>query len=277
MSLETQIAALVTAANNLTNSVNGKIAQIDAELASGLATLRSDMQKGWGTTTLYVSATSGSDAGAGTTAAPFKTIKAALDSVVGNVTLCLAPGSYYFSGTIYLTGRNVMIYPYSGGSRDNITIYPSERVDGTVTAGVMFALNRSTLQLRGLTVDMSRVPTGVNGFSRTFATLQGGALLSLGEYELVDGVTVKVGRQGGVAGGAPACVSYIARSYGLVLARGCTFTQTQVGATDINLHSIFQAETGHSTCIWAGSALTLSGFTSFAYNMIGGVNYPYPA
>ncbi|HCF4706612.1 hypothetical protein [Pseudomonas aeruginosa] len=36
MSLEATIAALVTAANNLTNAVNGKVSEIDSELASAL-------------------------------------------------------------------------------------------------------------------------------------------------------------------------------------------------------------------------------------------------
>ncbi|HBO4864474.1 TPA: hypothetical protein L4V15_004899 [Pseudomonas aeruginosa] len=36
MSLETQIAALVTAANNLTNAVNGKVTEINSELATAL-------------------------------------------------------------------------------------------------------------------------------------------------------------------------------------------------------------------------------------------------
>ncbi|ERY85307.1 hypothetical protein [Pseudomonas aeruginosa] len=37
MSLETTIAALVAAANNLTNAVNGKVSEIDTELATALA------------------------------------------------------------------------------------------------------------------------------------------------------------------------------------------------------------------------------------------------
>lgn len=73
MSLESQIAALVTATTNLTDVVvGGKLEEIDATLAQGMLDLPSHMQK-----TLYVDNVYGNDNNAGTYAAPLKTIKKA--------------------------------------------------------------------------------------------------------------------------------------------------------------------------------------------------------
>lgn len=81
MSLETTIAALVTASNNLTAAVNGKISQIDQKVnAAALVvpeTIKSALDK-----SVYVDPLDGSDANDGTVLAKAKkTIKAAIDSV----------------------------------------------------------------------------------------------------------------------------------------------------------------------------------------------------
>lgn len=277
MSLETTITALVDAANKLTTAVNDKIAAIDKALSDGLAFLKAEIRKGWTSSIVYVNSVTGVDATAtGDISKPFKTIKAAVDSVVGNVDVMLAPGRYYYTGTIGVVGREVALKPYLGGTRDNITIFQNEREDGSVVNGAYFDLSRSALSARSLCLDLSKVPTNVNSFGRTFAWLRTGSSLTLGEYELAEGVTVKIGRQGATDTGNIGCVSYVSRSYGFVNMRNCSFTQVQAGAPAVGLNLVFTAEAGHATCIYGSTANALSGFTGFTGNLIGGVNYPYP-
>lgn len=80
MSLETQIASLVAAANSLTNAVNGKVAEIDAKMDAATrsvpAAIVAEMAK-----TLFVDANSGLDSAVGSQAAPLRTIEAALAKV----------------------------------------------------------------------------------------------------------------------------------------------------------------------------------------------------
>ncbi len=86
MSLETQIAALVAAANSLTNSVNGKVAEINAKVAQATAdvpaAVLAEMSK-----SIYVDAAAGLDTNSGRTQAlPVRTIEAALAKIaVGGV------------------------------------------------------------------------------------------------------------------------------------------------------------------------------------------------
>ncbi len=80
MSLETQIASLVTAANNLTAAVNGKVAEIDAKVDAATKSVPSaivaEMSK-----VLYVDAASGLDSAVGSQNAPLRTIEAALTKI----------------------------------------------------------------------------------------------------------------------------------------------------------------------------------------------------
>lgn len=72
MSLEAQIAALVTAANNLTSAVNGKMTEIDAAVDAAVKAIP-NMSKDY-----FVDAVSGVDTALGTSAAPLKTIGEAM-------------------------------------------------------------------------------------------------------------------------------------------------------------------------------------------------------
>lgn len=76
MSLEGQVAALVSAANNLTDVVSSKISDIDSKVLAATNSV-----PGMLSLTLYVNATTGNDeTGKGSSALPFKTIKRAVDS-----------------------------------------------------------------------------------------------------------------------------------------------------------------------------------------------------
>lgn len=100
MSLETQIAALVTAANNLTGAVSNKIASIDQKVAAATeqvpATVRAEVSK-----ILYVDSAAGLDTNTGlTTDKPLKTIGAAINKVMsgGTAEIRLNRGKVYEVG-----------------------------------------------------------------------------------------------------------------------------------------------------------------------------------
>lgn len=81
MSLETQITALVAAANSLTNSVNGKLAAIDQKVATATAAVpdavRAEMSK-----TLYVDSAGGADGNSGLSpGAALRTVAAAISRI----------------------------------------------------------------------------------------------------------------------------------------------------------------------------------------------------
>ncbi|MDF1652601.1 hypothetical protein [Pseudomonas aeruginosa] len=73
MSLETQIAALVTAANNLTTAVNGKVAEINEKVKTATDSVPSVIRS-LADQSFYIDAVNGLDTNTGsTTAAPIKT------------------------------------------------------------------------------------------------------------------------------------------------------------------------------------------------------------
>lgn len=121
MSLETQIAALVTAANNLTGAVNGKMTEIDAAVLAAVQAIP-NMAK-----TLYVDAVAGSDAALGTSAAPLKTIGEAMERTATtpytNIAL-MAGQTHEFSGTgeanCYRIVSNKLTFSRYGSGNDPI-------------------------------------------------------------------------------------------------------------------------------------------------------------
>lgn len=117
MSLESTIAALVTASNNLTNAVNGKIASIDSKVAEATAAVpavvRAEVSK-----SIYVDASVGLDTNAGTSeAAPLKTIGAALGRTMTGGTSYI----YLRKGQVHQVGRIVGNY---NADRRAITFMP---------------------------------------------------------------------------------------------------------------------------------------------------------
>ena len=76
MSLETTIAALVTAANALTNEVSGKIADINKKVLAATDAVPA-LVRSLSSQNYYIDAVDGDDNNAGTLAKPLKTALAA--------------------------------------------------------------------------------------------------------------------------------------------------------------------------------------------------------
>ncbi|UIP28897.1 DUF1565 domain-containing protein [Photobacterium sp. TLY01] len=103
MSLEQQVSALVSAANNLTSTVNGKINQIDAKVNEATAkvpeAIRKEVNK-----TFYIDAANGNDNYGGSEANPLRTIDKAvsLGMAGGNVTLFLRRGQEHIGPSNFM-------------------------------------------------------------------------------------------------------------------------------------------------------------------------------
>lgn len=81
MSLESTVAALVTAANNLTNEVSGKISEINAKVKLATDAVPA-LVRGMSNQAFYVDAVDGLDTNDGTFAKPFKTAYAVQSRMV---------------------------------------------------------------------------------------------------------------------------------------------------------------------------------------------------
>lgn len=129
MSLESTIADLVTAANNLTGAVNGKMASIDAkvnaattELENKFATLARKIY--------YIDGVSGSDANDGLSfAKPMKTLAKAYEAL--KLTSAAVINIYFIRSGVYVlpadasgAGKTRKIYLSANGAGDTTQVYP---------------------------------------------------------------------------------------------------------------------------------------------------------
>lgn len=169
MSLESQIAALVSAANSLTSQVAGKITQIDRKVDTATQAvaqkIRSDMD-----TVIYVDAVNGSDANNGLTEATAKrTVASAILSTPPNSSVevrLIRGGDHIVNSAIYLKGRKVVVRSFDASYSD-----PSS-----------FATLRQDL-LDGSSLAGGQVMPGYNGFIRFDSVKLETALVPSSQYE----------------------------------------------------------------------------------------------
>lgn len=108
MSLETQIAALVTASNSLTAAINGKITEINAKVKQATDSVPS-VVRSLARQYFYIDAVNGDDNNDGTSAKPLKTASAAQSRAVngGVVELRFKGGQTHACDFFFETGRIV--------------------------------------------------------------------------------------------------------------------------------------------------------------------------
>jgi len=109
MSLETEIAALVTASNNLTGTVNGKIASIDARVNAALQTIIQNRKD------IYVNAETGDDANSGLNPNErVKTLRKACALIpeggVGQIKLEAVASPYLIDDSFDIFNKNIGFY-----------------------------------------------------------------------------------------------------------------------------------------------------------------------
>ncbi|HDQ4100721.1 TPA: hypothetical protein P8P07_005849 [Pseudomonas aeruginosa] len=143
MSLETQIAALVTAANNLTGAVNGKMNEIDQKVAAATGAVPAQINARL-RMLLYVDPVSGSNANTGASfALAKKTIAGAISEVPsgGFATIYLKEGvAHELTADISVENKTIHIYGFGHIWNDRnsyveIVSAPSVVADGSLAGG----------------------------------------------------------------------------------------------------------------------------------------------
>ena len=172
MSLETQIAALVTAANNLTGAVNGKMTEIDQKVDEAVAsvpgTVKSYLEN---RTSYYVDSVNGNDANDGKSWAKAKrTLKAAVEGVGFRqyAYIWLSKNTHFMTSSISQPdGSNIIIYgdntAYGSiveADRDQWLIKRPDYAEGLPGAGdCLYYLGAdATVSVRGCRLSYGNVP-----------------------------------------------------------------------------------------------------------------------
>ncbi|HGK6498957.1 TPA: hypothetical protein ACJ5BH_005717 [Pseudomonas aeruginosa] len=144
MSLEAQIAGLVTAANNLTNSVNGKMAAIDQKVQAATGAVPAEINKRM-SMTLYVDAIAGNDSNSGESwVLAKKTLPWAVAAVPrgSQVSIYLRAGqNHVVSGEVDCGKKAVLIYGEGFVYNDRSTYVELSSVPTVSADDNMFAGN----------------------------------------------------------------------------------------------------------------------------------------
>lgn len=156
MSLEAQIAALVTASNNLTTAINGKVSEINQKVKAATDSVPA-VVRGLARQVFYIDAIAGDDNNAGTSAAPLKSTAGAQSRAVngGVVELRFKGGQTHYVDFFFEVGRIVVSYYdiASDAEADRPTLRPS--LSSITTEGLR--------EVRGIGVTSGAVYfTGVN-------------------------------------------------------------------------------------------------------------------
>lgn len=167
MSLESDVANLVTKAESLISYFQTRKSGIDSAVAAAIAAVPSNYKN------FYVNQLTGADTADGSAAAPLKTIdKAISNTPYGGVVIVYLQTDYVWSSNINLDGRFLHLRSDTAGLRRKITSSYYQVSDGTQTylAGIVM-YNGAQM----MTTDLSFVfptPNGVNpapaGFTNSF-------------------------------------------------------------------------------------------------------------
>ncbi|MEX5504165.1 hypothetical protein Q1J61_10245 [Pseudomonas putida] len=156
MSLETEVAALTAVNNKLVDTINGKIAGINAAVAAAVAAAP-EMHRNF-----FVDTVAGSDTdGLGSAASPFKTIQKAINSTPlgGRCDVTLLKDTTV-AGHILLAGRKLALRGEVGAGRKliiNEFLYEGETL---MRMGSFWHSDGSTLDISNLTVSFPASSAG---------------------------------------------------------------------------------------------------------------------
>ena len=179
MSLESQIADLVSATNSLIAAFNTKKAGIDAAVAAAIAAVPANSKS------YYINALTGDDSAAGTAAAPLKTLdKAVSNTPVGGVCMAYLQADYQLTGVINVDGRYLHVRSDTSGVRRKLTsgYYSSTSAGDTYMSGFVMH-NGGYVMATDLSLvlpspaGLSPAPTGFT-YSMFRTNLSGGTVLA---------------------------------------------------------------------------------------------------
>ena len=194
MSLESQVAALVSAASNLTSQVAGKMSQIDQKVDKATQAVPEAVNS-LATRTIYVDVINGDNNNIGSSDSPKRTLRGALNDQpdLGTVIVNLkSPGNYQLDGDVSIGNKNVFIV----GSATNKAGYVISPVayldpDGSAIWSTQFVLGFtgsvriSGATLKTLTLDASYSGGYTSSFRTSmFTTIGANAIISLQHIDL---------------------------------------------------------------------------------------------
>ncbi|WP_416465690.1 hypothetical protein [Pseudomonas sp. LFS044] len=128
MSLESDVANLVTKTTSLIDYFTGRKASIDASVSAAIAAIPDGLKN------IYVNALTGDDSAAGTAAAPVKTIERALrNTPVGGVCVAYLQTDYVMNTAINIDGRFLHLRSDVSGVKRKVTCNYYLTSDGSAT------------------------------------------------------------------------------------------------------------------------------------------------
>ncbi len=155
MSLETEVAALTAVNNKLVDTVNGKMAGINAAVSAAVAAAPLIHR------TFYIDQQMGDDGNLGTSASPFKTLAAAIAATpAGGRCEAWLLKDYTLAEHCYLNGRRLSLRAEAGSGRK--LILNEFMVAGTqnVRMGCFWQSDGSTLDFAQMTISLPASSAG---------------------------------------------------------------------------------------------------------------------
>ncbi|NTY91981.1 hypothetical protein [Pseudomonas putida] len=156
MSLETDIAALTAVNNKLVDTVNGKMAGINAAVSAAVAAAPNMVRVYW------VDSQLGNDAdNIGSEASPFKTLQRAVDATPdgGRVQVWLSK-DYVLDKHVNLQGRKLMVAGVTGAGRKLVCNEFIPEGDTFLRMGSFWLSNDSTIQFANMTLSLPASSAG---------------------------------------------------------------------------------------------------------------------
>ncbi|KAB0507773.1 hypothetical protein [Pseudomonas moorei] len=157
MSLESQIADLVSATNTLITTFNTKKTSIDAAVAAAIAAIPVGLKN------YYINPLTGDDTAVGSAAAPLKTLDKALSTTpVGGVCVAYLQTDYVMNNSLNVDGRFLHIRSDVSGVKRKITHNYYATSDGSATYLAGFVqYNGAQIMVSDLTFVLPS-PAGLN-------------------------------------------------------------------------------------------------------------------
>lgn len=155
MSLETDVANLVTQTNALLDYFKNRKAGIDSAVAAAIAAAPETVR------TWYIDAVNGSDANAGTAAAPFKTLgKAVANTPAFGVCIANLLSDYVLDTNVAQTTTNLLVVGSGAVRKLSVKYYPVVNADTSVTTylgGFQLATQASCIEFRNLAIELPSI------------------------------------------------------------------------------------------------------------------------
>jgi len=175
MSLESQVAALVTASNTLTNEVTGKQAAIDASVAAAVAAVPNLVAN------IYVDNVAGVDTNSGDINNPVKTIDEALTRTKPVTNIYLMAGQTYTltKNNPLITGITLLISKYGTGAKPILTQNSFANSDGINQSVYGILINNSAIKIKDI-----NIKTAINPSTKQKSWISNGLITLTGSQNM---------------------------------------------------------------------------------------------